>query len=178
VTGVAAVDLPPHRSADGQLVPDDAFRRIEAFLFREARLLDERRYLEWERLWTDDAIYWVPSEYDDYDPTTRVSLIYDDRGTLAKRIARLTGPDSHAEQPPAHVRRLVSNVEVTRHDAEVVVVESNFIAVCARGDVQETWAGRSTHHLLPVGDGDFAIESKKVVLVNCMSVLPHLPFLP
>jgi 3-phenylpropionate/cinnamic acid dioxygenase small subunit len=36
-------------------------RQIVDFIYREARLMDEHRYDEWLALWTDDAVYWVPS---------------------------------------------------------------------------------------------------------------------
>jgi 2,3-dihydroxybiphenyl 1,2-dioxygenase len=35
-------------------------QEIEQFLYREARLLDERRHLEWLELFTDDVRYWMP----------------------------------------------------------------------------------------------------------------------
>ena len=34
---------------------------VSQFIYREARLQDEHAYDEWEALWTDDAIYWVPA---------------------------------------------------------------------------------------------------------------------
>src|SRR6476469_7417105 len=52
-------------------------RRIEQFLFHEARLIDERRFAEWERLWDDEGIYWVPANGEGTDPDRDVSLIYD-----------------------------------------------------------------------------------------------------
>ena len=113
-----------------------------------------------------------------YDPGAHVSLIYDDRPTLAKRVERLSGPDADAEQPAAVVRRVVSNVEIVDERAGEVVVESNFVAVTSRREVQEYWGGRTEHHLRPTDDGGFAIAYKKVVLVNCDAFLPHLPFLP
>src|SRR5690625_7147907 len=33
---------------------------ISAFLFREARILDEERYTEWLEFFTEDVHYWVP----------------------------------------------------------------------------------------------------------------------
>jgi 3-phenylpropionate/cinnamic acid dioxygenase small subunit len=63
---------------------------IERFLFHEARLMDEHRYDEWLALWAiDDAIYWIPANADDIDPTRNVSIIYDRRGQLRNRIKRL-----------------------------------------------------------------------------------------
>ena len=41
---------------------------IAQFLYREARLQDEHRFDEWEALWTDDALYWVPANGEDIDP--------------------------------------------------------------------------------------------------------------
>ncbi|HWM76977.1 MAG TPA: aromatic-ring-hydroxylating dioxygenase subunit beta, partial [Methylomirabilota bacterium] len=35
-------------------------QEIESFLYREADLLDERRYEEWLELFTEDAHYWMP----------------------------------------------------------------------------------------------------------------------
>jgi ethylbenzene dioxygenase subunit beta len=38
---------------------DDVTQEVEQFLYREARLLDERRLHEWLELFTDDARYWM-----------------------------------------------------------------------------------------------------------------------
>jgi 3-phenylpropionate/cinnamic acid dioxygenase small subunit len=34
-------------------------RQIEQFVYREARLLDERRFREWLKLFTEDIRYWM-----------------------------------------------------------------------------------------------------------------------
>lgn len=47
-------------------------QEAEAFLFREARLLDERRLDDWLALFTDDSRYWIPSGAG-ADPTPRRS---------------------------------------------------------------------------------------------------------
>lgn len=46
------------------------FRKIEQFLFREARLADENAYDDWFALWDDheETVYWVPCNHDDVDP--------------------------------------------------------------------------------------------------------------
>ena len=56
--------------------------QVEQFLYREADLMDEHRYDEWLALWTDDALYWVPTGSDEIDPKREISLIYDDRTRL------------------------------------------------------------------------------------------------
>ncbi|TMK24269.1 MAG: hypothetical protein E6G69_19025, partial [Alphaproteobacteria bacterium] len=37
---------------------EDVLREVEQFLYREARLLDERRFNEWLDLFTEDVRYW------------------------------------------------------------------------------------------------------------------------
>ena len=64
-------------------------QEAERFLFAEARLLDERRFEEWESLFTDDAVYWVPID-PGRDPSHAVAIIYDDRKRLHERVYRLT----------------------------------------------------------------------------------------
>ena len=38
----------------------EMIREVEQFLYREARLLDERRFHAWLALFTDDVRYWMP----------------------------------------------------------------------------------------------------------------------
>ncbi len=48
---------------------------VEQFLYREARLADEQRLDDWLALWDEDALYWVPCNQDDIDPTRQLSII-------------------------------------------------------------------------------------------------------
>src|SRR6185503_454719 len=45
-------------------IVSDCAKELEATLFAEARLLDERRYREWLGMLTDDFVYWVPATSD------------------------------------------------------------------------------------------------------------------
>ena len=38
----------------------EVIRDVEQFLYREARLLDERRFREWLELFAADVRYWMP----------------------------------------------------------------------------------------------------------------------
>ena len=40
---------------------EDMIRGVEQFLYREARLLDERQFHDWLGLFTDDVHYWMGS---------------------------------------------------------------------------------------------------------------------
>src|ERR1700750_2568647 len=84
---------------------------VEAFLYREARLADEARYSEWEALWDDDGVYWVPMGRDD-DPHVNLSYIYDNRRRIKSRIAQLNSGVRHSQTPPSVMRRMLANLEV------------------------------------------------------------------
>lgn len=153
-------------------------RDVEQFLFREARLMDEHRYEEWEALWTDDGVYWVPCGRGDYDPLLNVSIIYDDRELIAARVRRMNGRFNFAQDPPSALARVVSNVELDGTDpGGDVRVQSAFALYDARRDTVRVWAGRMIHHLRRADGGQLQMSFKKVMLVNGDQGLPNATFL-
>lgn len=149
---------------------------VENFLYREARLMDEHAYDDWLALWTDDALYWVPSNRDDVDPGKEVSLIYDDRIRLQMRIARLKSGVAHAQDPKSRMRRVLSNIEIEEAEGGDVIVTSNFMLAELRRGKHDIFAGRSIHRLR-LYNGSFRIASKKVLLVNNDDYIDNLTFL-
>src|ERR1700731_5076447 len=111
-------------------INEDVGREVEQFLYREARLLDERRFHEWLELLTDDVRYWMagrtnrypkrskaiaildPARYVEDDMTKEDELaIYDeDKQTLSGRVARLDTGMPWAEDPPPRTRPLISTI--------------------------------------------------------------------
>ena len=138
--------------------------------------MDEHRYDEWLALWTDDALYWVPSGRDDIDPKREISLIYDDRVRLQVRITRLKSGFAHAQEPKSRMRRVVSNIVTKEAENGDIDVFSNFLLIELRRGKQDTFAGRTVHRLRP-DNGSFRLASKKVLLVNNDEYIDNLTFL-
>ena len=151
-------------------------RQIEDFIYREARLMDEHRYDDWLALWMDDAVYWVPSNNDDIDPTQSVSIIYDDRRRIGDRIDRLKSGMAYAQKPPSRMRRVVSNLEVEEGENGEVTVYSNFVLTEIRRGVRNIWSGRTVHKLR-LEKGDLKMATKKVLLLENDTEIPSLVFL-
>lgn len=151
-------------------------RVVEQFLYREARLADEHRYDDWEALWTDDALYWVPAGSDDADPMTRMSVVHDNRNRISTRIRQFKTGRRHSQTPASRLRRVVSNVEILGPLDIDTVVGANFVLVESRERGKEIWAGRYTYRLRMV-DGDLKMSYKKVALVDNARVLPTMSFL-
>jgi 3-phenylpropionate/cinnamic acid dioxygenase small subunit len=153
---------------------------VVAFLYREARLADEARYAEWQALWTNDGVYWVPATTDPAaQPETHLSHIYDNRTRIDTRIKLLQTGHRYSQEPPSLMRRLISNIEVQAAENGELVAESNFLlselSIQAKHEMH-WWVGRTTHRLRWV-DGELKMSRKKVVLVNAAEPLPNLSFL-
>ncbi|MCW2914340.1 MAG: putative dioxygenase component, beta subunit [Actinomycetia bacterium] len=146
------------------------------FISLEARLADEARYSDWEALWDDDGVYWVPMR-PDADPAKDLSYIYDNRRRIRSRIAQLNSGARHSQTPPSVMRRLISNLELIDRDADTVTVGSNFALYEYRYEIT-VWAGRVVHRIR-VGDGERGprLAAKTVHLVNAGGPIPTLAFL-
>ena len=154
----------------------DLLKEVEQFLYREARLQDEQEYDEWEALWTDDAIYWVPAGADDIDPTQQMSIIFDNRSRIATRIKQLHTGKRHSQTPPSKLRHLISNVELLGGEEDELEVGANFLVYESRERGVTMWAGRTEWTLRRTDEG-LRIVRKKVMLVNNDRALNTLAFL-
>jgi 3-phenylpropionate/cinnamic acid dioxygenase small subunit len=150
--------------------------RVETFLYCEARLMDQHAYDEWFALWTDDALYWVPSNEDDYDPERHVSIVYENKRGLEDRIARLKSGAAYAQDPKSRLSRVVSNIEIEEQSDAQLIVNSTFNITALRRRRMDTYAGRAVHTLRADGES-FKIASKKVLLINNDVVINNLTFL-
>lgn len=150
-------------------------RDVEAFLYREALLVDEQRYDEWLALWTEDGIYHVPTA--DETGRRKVAIIRDNALRLRQRVDRLkTGSVLAVQGAQDAMRRIVSNVEILSDTDGVVEIGSNFILGIARSAEQQLWIGRITHRLSRDGSG-WRIAGKTVRLINRGREMPLLQFL-
>ena len=155
----------------------DVLRAVEQFVYREARLCDEQRYDEWEALWTDDGVYWVPANGDDTDPTTQMSILFDNRARIATRIKQLQTGKRHAQSPPSRLCRVVSNVELLGQEDDDVVATAAFVLYESRTRGMTPWVGRVRYRLRRADDGRLRMAAKTVTLVDNDQPLHTLAFL-
>lgn len=158
---------------------------MEQFLYREARLLDERRFHEWLELLTEDIRYWMPVRSNRYpraskaiaildpDRYTEEDLAKDDelaildetKETLARRIARLDTGMAWAEDPPSRTRHLIANIEVEPGETEAELkVYSNFMVYRSRSETEQDFYVGARQDVLRNVDGAWKIARRKIVL--------------
>ncbi len=148
---------------------------IEQFLYLEARLIDEKRWDEWEALFIEDGEYWVPATRGQPDPLNHVSIMYEKSLLRAVRLKRYRHPNAMSLQPEPQSVHMISNIMLDSFDEDsgVCVVNSRFTMLEYRRDMQNTYGGAVTHTLEPIGDG-WKIRMKKVELINCEGVLDNI----
>ena len=153
----------------------ELWHRVQEFLFREARLLDERRLPEWLDLYAPDAEYWVPYAWMQESPKDHVSLFYETVPLLRMRVDRLQGELSPLDSPQARVNHYLSNITVEDGAVGELVARAYLLFAESRREEQRWFAGRCTWRLMPEGDS-FRIASKRVDLLNADQDSGHLRF--
>ncbi|HTV88890.1 MAG TPA: 3-phenylpropionate/cinnamic acid dioxygenase subunit beta [Stellaceae bacterium] len=163
----------------------DLLREVEQFLYREARLLDDRQFHEWVALFTDDVHYFMTGRSNRYprrskaisilDPARHVeddiggddelAILDEDKATLEGRVARLDTGMAWAEDPPSRTRHMICNIEVEpgNSDGEIKVF-SNFIVYRSRAEREEDFYVGARQDVLRRVGGEWKIARRRLVL--------------
>ena len=138
---------------------------VEDFLYHEADLLDRWKLDDWLGLLTGDASYYVPpNDKPDADHRYTLFTVADDIVRLRERIIRLKDPNCHAEYPPSHTRRLISNVRLTGTDGDLILVSANFaIFRHRRHEPPRQFVGRYRYKLKRT-DAGLKIAERRAIL--------------
>ncbi|WP_417516965.1 aromatic-ring-hydroxylating dioxygenase subunit beta [Minwuia sp.] len=155
---------------------DRLLRRVEQFIYAEARLQDEHDYEAWEALWTDDAIYWVPANGGDIDPEAQMSIIYDNRSRIGVRVRQLMTGKRYTQEPKSNIRHFITNIELLDPADDDLTVGCNVMVYESSLRGETVWAARTTYRLRDE-DGHLRMARKKVALVNSDQPLFTLSFL-
>ena len=141
---------------------------VVAFVYNEARLLDEQRFDEWLALFAEDGRYWMPLEHGQTDRRLTASLMYEDMLLLRIRVERLKGIRTYSQKPKSRCHHLLQQPQVGVFEPEAgrIIVWTSMHYVEARQDQQDLYAAWATHDLVLV-DGALRIRLKRVDLVNC-----------
>ena len=142
------------------------------FVVREARLLDDRRYDDWNALFARDGWYWIPVSPHQEDPLNHVSHLYEDRLLRDLRIERLKAGKAHSQRPASRGHHLLQTPTVEAFDpvARRYETRTEFHYTEARSGELQFLVGTCLHRLV-VEDGRLRIALKRVNLINADSPL-------
>ena len=145
---------------------------VVRFIYKEAKLLDEKRFDEWYELFTEDAYYWVPLVPGQTDPLAHNSLAYEDKLLLKLRIERLKQPTAYSQKPASRCLHVMQAPEIEKVDGEFRT-RTPFIYTETRGDDSQRYAATAWHTLVPSGQG-LKIRLKRVDILNADAALPSI----
>lgn len=143
---------------------------VKAFLYREARLLDDRQWDEWLECYAPKASFWMPAWDDDdqlvEDPQQHISLIYyPNRDGLEDRVFRIKTERSGASMPEPRTCHNIANVELLSGRDGAVEVRFNWHTLAHRYKETMSFFGTSFYTIDTSGEQP-RITAKKVILKN------------
>ena len=156
-----------------ELAPASPQARLEDFLYREAELLDERRYEEWLDLFTPDLHYWMPMrrnvprdeperEYTRHG--TDVNWFDEGKDTLTRRVRQVLTGVHWAEEPPSRICHIISNVQILHASPAEVSMKSRFLVYRNRVETETDLLVGKREDLLRRVNGGLKIARRKIIL--------------
>ena len=158
---------------------------VQDFLYREAELLDERRYEEWLNLFTDDARYFMPMRRNvPHDEREReltregldVNWFDEGKDTLRRRVQQLLTGVHWAEEPPSRICHIVSNVQVQPTSVSELTVKSRFLIYRNRVETETDVLVGKREDVLRRDNGSFKIARRTILLDQSVLLAKNLTF--
>ena len=150
---------------------------IEQFLYREAELLDDRRYEEWLTLFAEDAQYFMPMRRNvPHDEPEReftragsdVNWFDEGKDTLTRRVKQILTGIHWAEEPPSRICHMISNVQVVTTPPGAtsgeVTVKSRFLVYRNRVETETDFLVGKREDVLRRVNGGWQIARRKIIL--------------
>jgi 3-phenylpropionate/cinnamic acid dioxygenase small subunit len=163
---------------------------VADFLYREAELLDERRYEEWLGLLADDIRYWMPmrrnvkfgEEAREFTrETTDINWFDEGKETLTRRVKQIMTGIHWAEEPVSRLSHLVTNVQLIEAtpsvaEAREVTVKCRFLVYRNRVETETDILVGKREDLLRRDGPDWRIALRKIVLDQNVLLSKNLTF--
>jgi 3-phenylpropionate/cinnamic acid dioxygenase small subunit len=165
-------------------------QEMEEFLYREAELLDERRYEAWLELLADDVRYWMPMrrnvrfgelEREFTREGQDINWFDEGKDTLTRRVQQILTGVHWAEEPLSRLCHMVSNVQLLHvrpsvADPAEVTVKCRFLIYRNRVETEtDILVGKREDALRRV-DGRWKIAQRKVILDQNVLLAKNLTF--
>jgi benzoate/toluate 1,2-dioxygenase beta subunit len=146
------------------------YSKIAAFLYKEARCLDDKQWDEWLKNYHEKAVFYMPAWDDEEeltsDPQKEISLIYyPNKDGLEDRVFRIKTERSSASMPEPRTMHMISNIEVLEETESEYKLRFNWNTLSYRYKTVDSYFGCSFYTLLKI-ENELLISNKKVVLKN------------
>ena len=163
---------------------------VEQFLYHEAELLDERRFVEWLDLLANDIRYWMPMrrnvkfgelEREFTREGQDINWFDEGKSTLERRVNQILTGVHWAEEPLSRICHMVSNVQVLNADPTAVgprevSLKCRFLIYRNRGETETDHLIGKREDTLRREDGSWKIARRKIILDQNVLLAKNLTF--
>jgi 3-phenylpropionate/cinnamic acid dioxygenase small subunit len=149
---------------------------VDQFYTLEARLLDERRLVEWLDLLAEEIHYFMPLrrniKFGDWDlefsdPETEISYFDEGKDILEGRVRQINTGVHWAEEPVSRFEHLITNVEIASVNGDEVEANSKFFVYQNRQtDEVNHFVGRRYDLLRRDAETGFKVVKRKILLAQ------------
>jgi 3-phenylpropionate/cinnamic acid dioxygenase small subunit len=147
---------------------------VEQFLYRQADLLDSKKWQEYVDLFAADGIYWVPADPAHTTWDGMPAIFAEDKNLMAVRMKRVLHPDAWSQRPAWGTNHVVSNVTIDKVAKNGDVrARSRFHMMELRRDDVRHFAGSYTHHLKKTKSG-YRIKLQRVDMTNAQAAYDYV----
>jgi benzoate/toluate 1,2-dioxygenase subunit beta len=147
---------------------------VEQFLYRQAELLDTKRWQDWIDLFTPDGVYWMPADPAHTHWDGMPAIFAEDKNLMHVRMGRVQHPDAWSQRPLWGTNHLVSNVVIDKVAKNGdVTARSRFHMLELRRDDVRHFAGQYTHHLKK-SKGGYRIKLQRVDMTNAQATYDYV----
>jgi 3-phenylpropionate/cinnamic acid dioxygenase small subunit len=165
-------------------------QEIDDFLYREADLLDERRYEDWLALLAEDVRYWMPmrrnvkfgAEAHEFTRAGQDINWFDEgKETLTRRVRQILTGMHWAEEPVSRISHMISNVRLletnpSAAEPQEVAVRCRFLVYRNRVETETDFLVGKREDLLRRIDGEWKIARRKIILDQNVLLSKNLTF--
>jgi 3-phenylpropionate/cinnamic acid dioxygenase small subunit len=165
-------------------------QEIEDFLYREADLLDERRYEEWLALVADDIRYWMPmrrnvkvgeEEREFTRPDHDINWFDEGKDTLRRRVQQILTGIHWAEEPVSRISHMISNVQLLEirpspEDPAEIQTRCRFLIYRNLVETETDLLVGKREDLLRRSDAGWQIARRKIILDQNVLLAKNLTF--
>ena len=147
---------------------------VEQFLYRQAELLDTKKWQDWIDLFTPDGVYWMPADPAHKHWDGMPAIFAEDKNLMHVRMGRVQHPDAWSQRPLWETNHVVSNVVIRKiaKNGDVEVTSRFHMMELRRDDVRH-FAGQYTHQLKKA-KGGYKIKLQRVDMVNAQAAYDYV----
>ena len=147
---------------------------VEQFLYKQAELLDAKRWQDYIDLFTADGVYWMPADPADKHWDGIPSIFAEDKNLMTVRMKRVLHPDAWSQRPLWGTNHVVGNVIIEKEFPNGdVKARSRFHMMELRRDTVRHFAGSYVHDLKKTAGG-YRIKAQRVDMTNAQAAFDYV----